>query len=346
MRQVRRRLPPLRVSERYGTVCEWIRDYEEAEPGHRHISHLFGLFPADEINETDPVLYEAARRTIERRLAHGGGATGWSRAWIINFFARLKDGAAAAHHLTCLMQVSTAENLFDMHPPFQIDGNFGGTSGICEMLLQSHETYIRPLAALPDAWADGSYKGLVARGNFVFDVTWKNGCAETISVHSQNGNICRINYKNISKATFSFDVRITDKDRIEFNTEAGKTYEITNIPSHKKLPIPKDIRVSRKPSIYWDFNEPVNIWRAYDSSPTYELIASNVCGKEYNDRECIPEDHENVTYKITRCEALDPTEEGAYATINRSTKEDRTRYRFIIRQLSHGEVNPPEYLGE
>lgn len=327
-----------------------IKEYREekfygeiGEYRHRHISQLVGLYPGTHISSETPAWLDAAKKTLDLRSDE---STGWALAHRLNAWARTGDGNRSYKLYSNLLGHRTYPNLWDTHPPFQIDGNFGGTSGVAELLLQSHETYIRPLAALPDAWADGSYKGLVARGNFVFDVTWKNGCAETISVHSQNGNICRINYKNISKATFSFNARITDKDKIEFDTEAGETYKITNIPSHKKLPTPKDIRVSRKPSIYWDFEEPVNIWRAYDSSPTYDLIASGICANEYYDNECVPEEHETVTYKITRYEVSDPTGEGAYATINRSTKEDRTRYRFIIRQLSNGEVNPPEYLGE
>ncbi len=225
LHDVRRRLPPLRVSERYGTLCEWIRDYEEAEPGHRHISHLFGLFPADEINETDPVLYEAARRTIERRLTHGGGATGWSRAWIINFYARLGDGAAAAHHVRQLLQMSTAENLFDMHPPFQIDGNFGGTAGICEMLLQSHlgtpdARVITLLPALPPTWENGAVKGLRARGGFTVDVTWQNSRVTAATFTADRDSTLRVKAARPLSATHPFK---TEGDVLVIQLLAGET---------------------------------------------------------------------------------------------------------------------------
>jgi len=193
------RLPPLRISERYGTICEWIRDYEEVEPGHRHISHLFGLHPADQINETDPVIYEAAKRTIGRRLSHGGGHTGWSRAWTINFYARFKEGDQALYHLYQLFATNTEANLFDLHPPhiFQIDGNFGATAGMNEMLIQSHlgtpgNRIVELLPALPAEWKTGSVRGLNARGNFTFDFAWKDGKLTEVTVLSGRDGTLRL----------------------------------------------------------------------------------------------------------------------------------------------------------
>jgi alpha-L-fucosidase 2 len=217
-----KRLPPYKISERYGTLCEWIKDYEETEPFHRHISHMFGLYPGDEFNETKPEIYEASKKTIERRLSHGGGATGWSRAWIINFYARLKDGNNAWENLKMLLKKSTAYNMFDMHPPFQIDGNFGGTSGITEMLIQSHlgtynERIIDILPALPDEWHTGFIQGLKARGNFEVDIAWNDNKPTKVIITSLLDNTLRLKMKDNmtdfkSDSTYTFNGDILEKE--------------------------------------------------------------------------------------------------------------------------------------
>ncbi len=183
------KLPPIAISQRYGTIQEWIKDYEETEPGHRHISQLFGLFPGDQINEKIPEIYEAAKKTIARRIENGGGSTGWSRAWTICFYARLMDGENCAEHLNYLLRECTANNLFDIHPPFQIDGNFGGVAGITEMLIQSHlgtpdNRIIELLPALPSDWHSGSIKGVKARGDLTFDLYWNDMILTKASVTS------------------------------------------------------------------------------------------------------------------------------------------------------------------
>ena len=201
-------LAPYRIG-RYGQLMEWSTDIDDPADQHRHINHLFGLHPGRTLSPiTTPDLAQAARVVLEHR---GDGATGWSMGWKLNQWARLHDGNHAYILFRNLLKNGTNDNLWDSHPPFQIDGNFGGTTGIAEMLMQSHMGFIHLLPALPDAWQDGSIIGLKARGNFTVDVYWQNGKLQKAVIRSCAGGPCLVRYGN---------------RQLNFDTKKGKTYTV------------------------------------------------------------------------------------------------------------------------
>ena len=197
---------------RYGQLMEWSRDIDDPKDEHRHVNHLFGLHPGHTLSPiTTPELAKAARIVLEHR---GDGATGWSMGWKLNQWARLQDGNHAYKLFGNLLKNGTLDNLWDTHPPFQIDGNFGGTAGVTELLLQSHMGFIQLLPALPDAWAEGAVEGLMARGNFEVDLRWADGKLQEAVITSNAGQPCQVRYGD---------------QTLNFKTKKGQTYTITSV---------------------------------------------------------------------------------------------------------------------
>ena len=194
---------------RYGQLMEWSRDIDDPDDHHRHVNHLYGLHPGNTISPiTTPELAQASRVVLEHR---GDGATGWSMGWKLNQWARLHDGNHAYMLYGNLLKNGTVDNLWDTHPPFQIDGNFGGTAGVTEMLLQSHAGFIHLLPSLPDAWSEGSVSGLEARGNFCLDLQWAEGQLREVKVTSRKGGKCILRY---------------GEQQLTLQTRAGQSYRI------------------------------------------------------------------------------------------------------------------------
>lgn len=244
LRIILSKLAPNQISPTTGGVQEWLVDYKEADPHHRHVSPLYGLYPYDEITPWDtPEMAAAARKTLERR---GDGATGWSRAWKVAFWSRLGDGnhaykmlkelwvpAAAGSDISMNSGAGTYANLFCAHPPFQIDGNLGATAGIAEMLLQSHgkENIIRLLPALPDGeqFAAGHIKGLCAVNGFVVDFSWKNKTVQEVNILSGTGATCRLLLPETAVVKDRTGATVPHQYKngvVLFNTKKGMSYKI------------------------------------------------------------------------------------------------------------------------
>ena len=226
VKQYRNMLRPMRIGS-HGQLLEWAEEVEEVELGHRHISHLWGLYPSNQITLKDNDLVNACKKTLERRSIHGGGHTGWSRAWMIALWARLGDGEEAGRQADEILKSSTYDSLLDDHPPFQIDGNFGATAAITEMLVQSHDGEIFLLPALPPAWSGGAISGIRARGGFELHLEWKDNRMIKAKLKSLRGKLCTIRAKQpfTVKTVEGAELARSSADGVtSFDSESGVEY--------------------------------------------------------------------------------------------------------------------------
>ncbi len=325
-----------------GQVKEYSEEHFYGEIGeykHRHLSQLVALHPGTLITRETPAWMDAAKITLHER---GDESTGWALAHRVNAWARTGEGNRTYKLLRELLGNRTLPNLWDTHPPFQIDGNFGGTAGIAEMLLQSHEPYIAVLPALPDAWSSGRFRGLVARGGFVVSVEWKDGEALRIEITAKQGGPIRLAYGGLGQACVTDDAgkvvscEVVDRNRIAFDTKPGGQYIISGMCPEKQVPAPVRLTISQPDRcLAWEGQAGLvyNVYRALDGAPSYEKIADKLTACRYCDSHLEFTAHEIATYKVTACRSDGSGESGGLAkTINHATRLDIERYRHRVRQ--------------
>jgi alpha-L-fucosidase 2 len=237
------KMPPMKIGK-HSQLQEWQDDWDNPKDNHRHVSHLYGLYPSNQISPIKtPELFQAAKQSLIYRTDE---STGWSMGWKVNLWARLLDGNHAYKLIQDQLHLVTADqrkgggtypNMLDAHQPFQIDGNFGCTAGFAEMLMQSQEDAIQLLPALPTVWKDGSIKGLVARGGFVIDMTWKNNKVSTLKIYSKIGGNCRLKVENALNGSSIKKAKGKNTNPLFYDVEVKKPIISTEAKLEKvKLP--------------------------------------------------------------------------------------------------------------
>ena len=314
----------------YGEIGEW---------WHKHISHMMAVYPGNTVTSETPVWQDAAAVSLKYRC-DGHLQTGWSIAQRVNAWARTGEGDDCYKCLRFLIGERTYPNLFDAHPPFQIDGNFGGTSGIAEMLMQSHEGYISVCPCLPGEWSEGRFSGLVARGNFVVDAEWKSGTPFTIRITSRVGGPVKIKSGNVSLASVTSDGEAVSAvsdglDFISFDTEPGKTYLLEKIPGKANLTRPANLVIDRESlHLTWtpspEKGVTYKVYRACDQTPVYDVIAEGLTSPEFTDTNLDFSKHEVVIYKVSAVSSDGMTESmGTHEAINHASELYLERYKLL-----------------
>ena len=324
-----------------------IKEYDEehfygeiGEAHHRHISQLVALTPGSTVTHSTPAWLDAARITLEMR---GDKSTGWALAHRLNAWARVGDGNHAYLLLQNLLKERTYPNLWDVHPPFQIDGNFGATSGMTEMVLQSHEGYVSLLPALPDNWNNISFKGLKARGNFTVDCDYKNGVIELLNIKSECGGILKLRYEGFADATVKCDGNVIPIKRegffVEIDTQAGNTYEISGFKSVDKRNVATQFTaVWQKEGAKLSWQGTANkyaIYRAAGNDSDYTFVG------ETNDSVFVDVDYNEqnkarLTYKVVCADdEYDATVDGVVAVLHPASKLEEDRYKLLFNTLNY-----------
>jgi alpha-L-fucosidase 2 len=329
-----------------GQIKEYLEENYYGEIGeyeHRHISQLVGLMPGALITSDTPAWMDAAKVTLNERSDE---STGWALAHRLNAWARTGDGDRSYRLLRSLLGTRTLPNLWDTHPPFQIDGNFGGTSGMTEMLLQSHEGFIRILPSLPTAWTNGRFDGLVARGNFTVGAIWQNGQAEQITVAANHGGRLCLHYPRIADGAVTdaagnaVEFERLSEDRIAFDTVVGATYRLGEIPEVRRVPAPAELWVDPDTlTLKWTGRGEdavrYNVYRNTGSRPGYDRIAAERSQLSFTDETIDFSAEDYITYKVTACRADGTGEtDGPTRTICHATRIYKERYLHQIRASS------------